>query len=104
MSYAYSCIAVYGISKFQFLIKTNVLTVLLEYQSFTLEWQHKTSIWEGLYPCLYHSILPYSILNIVTVAIYKAIISILSNCFPSPPASILKGRIKTDYLIKSHLH
>ena len=26
------------------------------------------------------------------------------NCFPSPPASLLKGRIKIDYLIKSHLH
>ena len=26
------------------------------------------------------------------------------NCYPSPSASILKGRIKIDYLIKSHVH
>ena len=36
------------------------------YQSFQSEWQHETTIWEGL-PALYHSILLYFILSIAIV-------------------------------------
>ena len=89
-SYARWIMNYYGVSGYQFLARTNVLVVLLEYiDLFWSKWQQETNIWEGLpFPIpFYIAVFHFKYIAIAVLIIFCS--DLLCFCLPIIPIILL---------------